>query len=409
MNKRRRVLVVDDDAGLLHALPEMIRLRLQNVTVDTCSSGKSAVEKLSALDCDAVISDIKMPVMDGLALLAECRRLQPDTPVLLITGHGQHDLSVQALRGGAFDFISKPIDREYFAAALNRALDVRALRRTIADQTRALEAHAKDLEERIAQRTEQLIRANHAKDEFLGLVSHEMRTPLTVISGGLSVLRRRAPSLSQDDWNSLVDDIHREAGRLSRMVEDLLILARAEVAEPSTPEPLSLAPAATKLADAMRARTGRMIQVEAPPHLPLAAGNLTFVERVIENLLSNAAKYSEPEALIEVSFQAHERWVSLMVSDRGPGVAPEELELIFDNFYRSPGAGERASGHGIGLAVCKRLVGIMSGRIFAQVRQGGGLEVVMSLPIYEPDESVCEFVKSELVAPRPASLSPTQA
>ena len=186
MSEPRRILLVDDDPALLDALPEMISLRLANIIVETRDTAPAALEQLKHVDYDAVITDIKMPVMDGLALLAEIRKVRADTPVLLITGHGEHDLTVQALRGGAFDFIAKPIDRDYFTAALERALDTRALRRKVATQQQLLESHARNLETRVAERTAELVRANAAKDEFLGMISHEMRTPLTVI--GLSLI-----------------------------------------------------------------------------------------------------------------------------------------------------------------------------------------------------------------------------
>src|SRR5437899_1546385 len=112
------------------ALAEAVRLRMDGVIVDTCDSGSAALERIAATDYDAIISDIKMPGIDGLALLAEIRVLRPDTPTLLITGHGEHDLAVQALRGGAYDFIQKPIDREYFVASLSRAVQMRQLTRS---------------------------------------------------------------------------------------------------------------------------------------------------------------------------------------------------------------------------------------------------------------------------------------
>jgi two-component system, OmpR family, sensor histidine kinase VicK len=155
---------------LLDALPEMIRLRVPRVAVETCGSALAALERIGECDYDAIITDIKMPVMDGLSLLTETAKVQPETPVLLITGHGEHDLSVQALRRGAFDFISKPIDREYFPAALERALGVKDLRRQIAAQNLRVQRHMEHLESEVAKRTEELVRSHAAKDALAAIV-----------------------------------------------------------------------------------------------------------------------------------------------------------------------------------------------------------------------------------------------
>ena len=122
-----RVLIVDDDLALLQALPEALRLRMAGVTVDTADSGAAALDRITAENYDAIVTDIKMPGMDGLELLAEVRGRRPDTPMLMITGHGEHGLAIQALRGGAYDFIQKPVDRDEFVAALRRAILAHAL------------------------------------------------------------------------------------------------------------------------------------------------------------------------------------------------------------------------------------------------------------------------------------------
>jgi PAS domain S-box-containing protein len=141
-----RLLVVDDDPALLRALPEALGLRLAEVAVETANSGSAALELIRHREYDAVVSDIKMPGISGLDLLREIRRLSPETPTLLITGHGEHDLAVQALRYGAYDFIQKPIDREYFVAAVQRALDLRRANREVERQRFELERHARVLE-----------------------------------------------------------------------------------------------------------------------------------------------------------------------------------------------------------------------------------------------------------------------
>jgi len=150
------VLIVDDDLALLQALPEALRLRMDGVTVDTADSAAAALDRIAVRDYDAIITDIKMPGMDGLELLAEIRMHRPDTPTLMITGHGEHDLVVRALRGGAYDFIRKPIDRDYFVASLRRAIEMRELRRRVKEQQLALERHLNELEAIVEKRTRDL-------------------------------------------------------------------------------------------------------------------------------------------------------------------------------------------------------------------------------------------------------------
>jgi DNA-binding NtrC family response regulator len=129
-----RVLIVDDDPALLQALPEALRLRMSGVTVDTADSATAALDRIAASDYDAIVTDIKMPGMDGFALLAEIRARRPGTPTLMITGHGEHALAIGALRGGAYDFIQKPIDRDYFVTSLRKAIDMGELGRRAKEQ-----------------------------------------------------------------------------------------------------------------------------------------------------------------------------------------------------------------------------------------------------------------------------------
>ena len=143
---RARILIVDDDVALLEALPQAILLRAEGITIDTAQSAFDALDRIREVDYDAVVTDIKMPGMDGLALLGEIEKLRPGTPTLLITGHGEHDLAVQALRGGAYDFVAKPIDRDYFIASLERAIQMRRLDRQVERQRIALQRHARVLE-----------------------------------------------------------------------------------------------------------------------------------------------------------------------------------------------------------------------------------------------------------------------
>ncbi len=144
--QQARVLLVDDDPALLQALPQALRLRMGGVTVETADSAAAALDRIAARDYDAIVTDIKMPGMDGLGLLAEIRGRQPDTPTLMITGHGEYDLALRCLRGGAYDFIQKPIDRDHFVASLHRAIRAHAMNRLVKDRQSALERCAGELQ-----------------------------------------------------------------------------------------------------------------------------------------------------------------------------------------------------------------------------------------------------------------------
>jgi PAS domain S-box-containing protein len=152
-----RILVIDDDPAVQVALPETLRLWIPGVLVDICGSGRVALDRIEITDYDAIVSDIRMPDMDGLMLLERIRTLRPSTPTILITGHGDHTLAIQALRGGAYDYIVKPVDREYVVGCLNRAIQMRHVSRQAEEHKAALERYATQLEEIVETRTRELL------------------------------------------------------------------------------------------------------------------------------------------------------------------------------------------------------------------------------------------------------------
>ncbi len=172
------ILLVDDDPALLEALPLTVSLRMSNVEVHTAASATEALTRLQQHPYDTIVSDIKMPGMDGFDLLAITSRQYPDIPVLLITGHGEHDLAIRALRGGAYDYILKPIDRDDLIASLYRALHTRRLQQKLEAQQRTLERYALDLERLVEQRTGELKAAHAASEQTLFTLEDELRVAL---------------------------------------------------------------------------------------------------------------------------------------------------------------------------------------------------------------------------------------
>jgi PAS domain S-box-containing protein len=148
-----RILIVDDDPAMLMALSAMVELRVQDIAMDTCESAPAALEFIGHTDYDAIVSDVKMPGMDGFQLMEQVLKIRPTTPTLLVTGHGDHDMGVKAMNAGAYAFIPKPIDRDFFIAWLKRAVQLRQLNRTV-------EQHTAELEQTVKDRTAQLERNN---------------------------------------------------------------------------------------------------------------------------------------------------------------------------------------------------------------------------------------------------------
>jgi len=231
-------------------------------------------------------------------------------------------------------------------------------------------------------------RAAALRDAFIGVISHELRTPVTTIYGLARILRQRGTSLDPETRDSAIVDIEEESDRLTRLIEDLLVLSRAEGGRVQVEaEPINVVRLVRRIAETERDRhPNRRYAFHAPPGLPLAAGEPTYIEQVVRNLLSNAAKYSAPSTAIEIELEAAEGEVVVRVRDRGIGVDEETSRRAFELFYRTRDASRVAGGAGIGLFVSRQLIEAMGGRTWMMPREGGGTEVGFSLPTTEFDD-----------------------
>jgi signal transduction histidine kinase len=244
---------------------------------------------------------------------------------------------------------------------------------------------------RLRRRIEEALRANQselraaleAKNEFLGLVSHELRTPLTIIRGNADVLRRR-PDLAEPDRNQALADIGADSERLHRIVENMLYLARLDVGKLPELEPVLLYRVISEALDEFgrEAPKASVCQTSVDNRL-VVRGNEGYIRQVLQNLLSNAMKYSPPGSPIEVEVAVAEHFAEVSVCDRGIGIAADKLTDFFKPFYRANDAGPHVSGMGIGLAVCKRLIEAQGGTIEATPREGGGSIFSFRLPVWD--------------------------
>jgi two-component system sensor histidine kinase KdpD len=219
--------------------------------------------------------------------------------------------------------------------------------------------------------------SNRAKDEFLGIVSHELRTPITTIYGSSRFLKRSQAAVD-GATKELLEGIESESAKMVQLVDSLLMLAKLEVGKALDKKPVELESVIAKSVESIQ-RSGRQVLAEIRTPYEYVEADPTYLEHILGNLLSNADKYSPSGCPITLAVEEKDGKVLFHIVDRGPGVDPAELELIFDSFYRSPRT-SHLPGKGLGLAICKRLVEAQGGTIHARLAVGGGLEVVFSLP-----------------------------
>jgi two-component system sensor histidine kinase KdpD len=231
------------------------------------------------------------------------------------------------------------------------------------------------------------------REAFLSLLSHELRTPITAIYGGASVLGRSDANLDPGTRSEILKDVVEEANRLERLVEDLLVLARLDEGVEVGEEPALLQHLVPAVIDRdWPDGSGPPIRVDADAGLPPVIGDDTSIQQVVHNLVSNAAKYSPAGSAVEVRVEGGDGEVLVRVLDRGRGLSAAEASHVFEPFYRSEAAKRMAAGAGIGLFVCRRLVEAMGGRIWAEPREGGGSVFAFALANWPVDSEEPEGV-----------------
>jgi PAS domain S-box-containing protein len=225
------------------------------------------------------------------------------------------------------------------------------------------------------------------RDTFIGVLSHELRTPVTTIYAGSKVLARGGGKLTDELQRSVFEDIHVEAERLHRLVEDVIALTRFGEEEGDVGnEPVLLQRVLPVVVRSEELRwPGVVFELRVPHGVPTVVADPTYVEQVVRNLLSNAAKYGGPGSVVETVVEAADGEVLVRILDNGPGFPGEEADRLFELFFRSPSTAGSASGAGIGLFVCARLIRAMGGRIWARPRDGRGAEFGFSLEVMRAD------------------------
>jgi two-component system, OmpR family, sensor histidine kinase KdpD len=265
-------------------------------------------------------------------------------------------------------------EADYTSPELRRLLDAFVAQATLAIERTQLVKQAEQAE--LLQAREGLERA------LLNSISHDLRTPLVAITGTLDTLRDNVQTLANEARKELLDTAWEEAERLNRFVGNLLDMTRLEAGALRLRKEVCDVQDLTGCALAALDRHigTRSIEIDVPADLPPLRMDLALMTQVLVNILDNALKYSPADSGITITARAEGGRLVLEVADRGPGVPEADLARIFDKFYRIP-VPEGAGGTGLGLSICKGIVEAHMGKIQARNRAGGGLRIIVTLPL----------------------------
>lgn len=263
---------------------------------------------------------------------------------------------------------------------------------TFLDQAAALIERVRLQRENL--RVELLQRTDALRSALLSSVSHDLRTPLTVIKAAASSLLQEDVNWDEEAQRSFALSIEREADRLNRLVGNLLDMSRIEDGA-LKPEKdwYQLTALIQDVLDRLQPLLqGRKVSLHLPTDLPAVELDYLQIDQVLTNLVENAVRYTPPESPIEVSAQRSGEEIIISVADSGPGIPEDDYERIFDKFYRVLNTQGRhpasPPGSGLGLAVCKGLVEAHAGKIWAEPRPGGGAIFFVVFPVGAPEGSM---------------------
>jgi signal transduction histidine kinase len=396
---KQKILVVNDDAASLLALTSLLDqwANETNYEVLSARSGQEALRQVLLHDFAVILLDVNMPGMDGFetAEAIHQRARSADIPIIFVTAFLADEIDrLKAYQRGAADFLFTPVIPQILHAKVSVFVALAMKNEELKRQTQKLSQRTTELtatNKRLTREIEERLaaeRQSHAKDEFLAMLGHELRNPLSAISSAASLIGLAGAGADTVGRAKVI--IQRQSQHLSRIVDDLLDLSRAMSGKILlSRQPLEVAALVSSCLDTFKA-TGRTGDYEF--NIDLAPGwvdgDPTRLEQIATNLIDNALKYTPHGGTIDISV-AHDDdqdQVLLTVRDTGVGIAPDLLPHVFDVFVQGSITIDRSQGGlGIGLSLVRRLVELHGGSVSAHSEGAGlGSTFTIRLPRTKP-------------------------
>lgn len=367
MPAKPRLLVVDDDPVHMTALYHTLEDSGYDVTA--FPSAAHALEAFHKHTFDLVLTDLQMPVMDGISFLRAAQELDQNLAGVVMTGHGAIDTAIEAMKAGALDYVLKPFKLSSILPVLSRALEVRRLRMEIAQLQQRVREHMTELEV-----------ANKELESFSYSVSHDLRAPLRAIRGFSNILVESYSPQLPGEAQQLLTRIMSSSERMSELIEHLLRFSRLSK-QAINKQPVKVQTLVQEaLEELYKDMFDRAVNVQVQP-LPDAVGDQVLLRQVFANLLSNAFKFSRNHSnpTIVVACQKTDKEQIYSVSDNGAGFDMQHAENLFRVFHRLHSQQE-FEGTGVGLSLVQRIIQRHGGRIWAEAAVNQGATFYFTLP-----------------------------
>nr|WP_188130054.1 response regulator [Massilia mucilaginosa] len=392
-----KILVVNDDAASLLALTSLLDQWADEsgYAVLSARSGQEALRQVLLHDFAVILLDVNMPGMDGFetAEAIHQRARSADIPIIFVTAFLADEIDrLKAYQRGAADFLFTPVipqilhaKVQVFVALAIKNEELKRQAHKLSQRTTELTATNKRLTREMEERKEAEAKS-HAKDEFLAMLGHELRNPLSAISSAASLIG--LAGVSGESVGRAKQIIQRQSQHLSRIVDDLLDLSRAMSGKILLDKQvLDVAALVSACLDTFKAtgRTGNyLLNVDMEP--AWVDGDPTRLEQIATNLIDNALKYTPPGGTIDITVSDSDDEIVLEVRDTGVGISAELLPHVFDVFVQGSITLDRAQGGlGIGLALVRRLVELHGGKVSAHSDgASAGSTFVIRLPRTAP-------------------------
>ncbi|HET7306390.1 MAG TPA: response regulator [Gammaproteobacteria bacterium] len=387
------ILVVDDNKPNLAAIE--VALGDMGRRLVKAESGQAALRELLTRDFALIILDVQMPGMDGFetARLIRNRKRTRHVPIIFVTAYTRNDAEIfKGYRLGAVDFMFKPIVPEVLRAKARVFVELQERTAEVQHQAQRLrelerrESLRQIAIERERWKADTARRENRQKDEFLAVLAHELRNPLSPIVTGIQLLE----TYGKDNAGvcRVRGMMDRQARHLMRLIDDLLDVARISSGKINVEiGRVAVAEAAGQAADSvadMIAEKRHTLTVTPPDEALTVAADPVRLTQIIANLLNNAARYTDEGGKVQLTWMRDGDEALIRVSDNGQGISPAMLERIFEQFVQED---SRGRGLGLGLALVQRLVAMHGGRVrAASDGHGHGSEFSVWIPLAEPAE-----------------------